>query len=137
MFLFWMINIALWIAFAWYNYAFIYRTRDFHTPGAIVSCLVALLAAYASTMNISIAWYHQMPSFVVIVLTIRWTVFDLSFNYFCDKPWWYYGNMSKGLLYKAKPYYKNGELDKRLKLWHVPFKIVFLIISIYLSIWVL
>jgi hypothetical protein len=137
MIIFWIINIALWVAFAWYNYAFIYRTRDFHTPGVIVSCFIALLAAYASTMNISMVWYYQILSLGFITLTARWVFFDLFFNYLCNKPWWYYGNTTKGLLYKSKPYYKNGSIDRMFGLWQIPIKIIFLIISLYLSICIL
>jgi len=132
MIIFWLINIALWIAFAYYNYAFIYRTRDFHTPGAIVSCLVALLAAYTSTIDISIGWYYQILILGFITITIRWAAFDLFFNYLCDKSWWYYGNTSRGIRY-SKPHYKNGKIDRVFGLWQIPIKIVFLFISIYLS----
>jgi hypothetical protein len=103
-------------------------------PGAIVSCLIALLAAYASMMDIYIEWYYQIPALGFIILTGRWIFFDLFFNYLCDKPWWYYGNMSKGLLYKARPYYKNGAIDKKMGVWQLPVKFIFLLISIYLSV---
>ena len=148
MIIFWLINIALWSVFAKYNYELLFKTKNFHAWGAIVSGIFALLVAcminYAPENRY--VWENDflfhfvldltIPVYMFMSLTIRWNVFDPVLNYMMDKPFWYWGNMMRDV-HKSKPYFKNGTIDRTLKLWQIPIKIIFLIISIYLSICIL
>jgi hypothetical protein len=68
------------------------KDKEFHSVGAAVSVIIALLFGVSSTLELS--GVVDIISLMFIVLSIRWIVFDLSYNYFTGRRWDYYGTTS-------------------------------------------
>ena len=126
----WLINIILWVSFAFYNYAFITKKLDFHFWGAVVSIVIVTGMAFLCFIPFTI---DQIISIPFISLVLRWIVFDITLNVLMKKPWYYYGSVTKGEK-NAIPLLKNGKIDRILGWKQIPIKFVLLIVIISISI---
>lgn len=122
----------LWTAFAFYNFSFITGKIDFHKPGALVAMFIAAsIALFPHYHFESDIW--NLTGYFLLCLLLRWVFFDIALNLMFGKPWWYYGNTTKGLGYKLKPHYKNGSIDRFFGFWQIPIKFILLLIAIKYS----
>ena len=140
MIVFWLINIALWLAFAWYNYYFLskkvkivkifkYSKKiNFHFWGAVVSTIVAFAFMFVALSDFTSIQLYSLP---FICLTIRWVFFDITLNLLFNQKWWYYGNVTKNL--RIQPYLKNGDMDVFFGWTQIPLKFVLFVVSLCIS----
>jgi len=129
---FWVVNIILWVTFGFYNYCHIHHRYDFHPSGAFFSVVLAIAFVFCPMMYDVHTWQEMLKVFMT-TLILRWIVFDISYNLFCGKQWWYYGNMRRGEQGYV-PYYKNGAIDRGLGWSQIPIKALLLLGLIIYSI---
>lgn len=128
---FWFICAVIWGLNALYQFHTLYG-GNFHRSGAIFALAIAVGMTFMPLI-IDIQNYWDFLKYPVICLILRWNVFDPVLNLLRGKPWYYSGNMNRGLPGK-KVYFKNGDMDQFFGWKQIPVKFVLIIVCLYLSI---
>ena len=137
----WITSVIIWIAYAYFDSRFSKRV-DYHFASALFTVLASFLLPFTLlftktellTMPLEDIWdllllLLKVCTIPFVILSIKWTVFDLARNKFMGHGWFYYGKVQT-----VVPQLKNGAMDKGLGLWQFPLKAACLIVSIILSI---
>ena len=141
MILVWITSVVIWISYAYFDSRFSKRV-DYHFASALFTLLVSFLLpftlVFTKTELLTLPLKSISDFFLLslkvgtipfVILSVKWTVFDLARNRFMGHGWLYYGKVQT-----VVPKLKNGVMDKSLGLWQFPLKALCLIVSLILSI---
>lgn len=103
--------VVLWVVNAWHD-ADYYNKVNTHISGAALACMIVL---GLFLMPIKNADYIDYINLVIVSLSFRWIVFDISYNLMIKQKWYYVGTTSK--------------LDKWLGNWSFIFKTFFIFLD--------
>jgi hypothetical protein len=85
--------ILLWIANAWHD-ADYYKENNAHFSGAVFACLSVLGLFMFSLVGLVIRDFNDFINLVFLTLSLRWIVFDISYNIFISQKWYFTGTTS-------------------------------------------
>jgi len=108
--------ILLWVVNAWHDSDY-YNKKDAHLSGALLSCLAVLGLFLFQFINLHIRDTWDVVNLSFVALTLRWVIFDITYNLLIGQKWYYKGSTAK--LDKWLPNYVQFGL-----------KVLFLFISI-------
>ena len=91
--LFILFIIALWVANAWHDSDY-YNGRNEHTSGAVLACLAVLGLFMFELTGIKTSDFNDVINISFLLLSLRWIVFDISYNLFIGQKWYYKGTTS-------------------------------------------
>lgn len=107
--------VTLWIVNAWHDADF-YNKKDAHFSGAALSVLIGVGFLMLNRIGLKIIDIWDLINLIIIIFTIRWVIFDISYNLFIGQKWYFKGTTS--------------DLDKMPNWLHFGLKILLIFISI-------
>lgn len=84
-----LIIIALWAVNAWHDSDY-YNKKDSHVSGAVFACMIIALSIFSAGLDLR--GFNEIFNYIFLLLSLRWIVFDITYNLFIGQKWYYVGS---------------------------------------------